>query len=288
MTAYTDMTKSDLNDLVPENLRCKNASQLKKTSKADLIDMLERRDATQAEAQALSKHPAKDAADLTDKEKHVVVALADACMDCNGAETVDDMLADNMTWSDVADIAQRTGMNQKTVKGVLGSLTKRGLVGCDEKPNGQPGTDSFLHDEGIRVAFELLAEGVEAMQSVDDKIRDAKIVKAPKTRKPRELPDRVMIEPGKPEDVRATKAGSKRHLMAEALAKGATVEELMALLSWNKDTVTSAFRTDMGALGFGVERKGGKYFLLFPKKIKRLPVTDKGVSRADALVAACK
>lgn len=92
----------------------------------------------------------------------------------------------------------------------------------------------------------------------------------PKARKPRELPDRVMVEAGKPEDVRATKAGSKRHLMAEALAKGATVEELMALLNWNKDTVTSAFRTDMRALGFGVERKAGKYFLLFPKKIKRL------------------
>lgn len=178
MTAYTDMTKSDLNDLLPENLRCKNASQLKKTSKADLIDMLERRDATRAEAKAL--------------------------------------------------------------------------------------------------------------RSVDNKIRDAKIVKAPKARKPRELPDRVMVEPGKPEEVKATKAGSKRHLMAEALAKGATVEELVKLLGWNKDTVTSAFRTDMGALGFGVERKGGKYFLLFPKKIKRLPVTDKGVSRADALVAACK
>lgn len=285
---YTDMTKTALNDLLPENLRCKNASQLKKTSKAELIDILERRDATQAEAKALSKHPAQDAmtaADLTDKEKHVVVALADACMDCNGAETVDDMLADNMTWSDVADIAQRTGMNQKTVKGVLGSLTKRGLVGCDEKPNGQPGTDSFLHDEGIRVAFELLAEGVEAMQSVDQKIRDAKIVKAPKTR---ELPDRVMVEPGKPEDVKATKAGSKRHLMAEALAKGATVEELVELLGWTKDTVSSAFRVDMGALGLGVERKGGKYYLLMPKGVKRIPAHDADTTRADALVAACK
>ena len=67
----------------------------------------------------------------------------------------------------------------------------------------------------------------------------------PKTRKPRELPDRVMIKPGKPEDVKATKAGSKRHLMAEALAKGATIEELMEELGWTKDTVSSAFRVDM-------------------------------------------
>jgi len=42
---YTDMTKTGLNDLLPENLRCKNASQLKKTSKAELIDLLERRHA---------------------------------------------------------------------------------------------------------------------------------------------------------------------------------------------------------------------------------------------------
>ncbi|MFV0360450.1 hypothetical protein, partial [Tropicimonas sp.] len=76
----------------------------------------------------------------------------------------------------------------------------------------------------------------------------------PKARKPRELPDRVMLEPGKPEDVKATKAGSKRHLMAEALAEGATIEELMETLSWNKDTVSSALRTDRGALGLGGER----------------------------------
>lgn len=110
----------------------------------------------------------------------------------------------------------------------------------------------------------------------------------PKPRKPRELPDRVMVEPGKPEDVKATKAGSKRHLMAEALAKGATIEQLMQTLGWTKDTVSSAFRVDMGALGFGVERKGGKYYLLLPKGMKRIPAHDADTTRADALVAACK
>ncbi|WP_375552592.1 hypothetical protein [Rhodophyticola porphyridii] len=110
----------------------------------------------------------------------------------------------------------------------------------------------------------------------------------PKARKPRVLADRVMIEPGKPEDVKATKAGSKRHLMAEALAKGATIEELTEMLGWNKDTVSSALRTDMGALGLGVERKAGKYYLLFPKGVKRIPAHDADTTRADALVAACK
>ena len=106
--------------------------------------------------------------------------------------------------------------------------------------------------------------------------------------KTRKLPDRVLIAPGKPEDVKATKLGSKRHLMAEALTKGATIEELMVTLGWNKDTVSSALRTDMGALGLGVERKAGKYYLILPKGMKRVPAHDADTTRADALVAACK
>lgn len=110
----------------------------------------------------------------------------------------------------------------------------------------------------------------------------------PKARKPRVLPDRVMIEPGKPEDVKATNAGSKRHLMAEALKKGATIEELMETLGWNKDTVSSALRTDMGALGLGVERKAGKYHLMLPKGVKSIPTHDADTNRATALDAACR
>lgn len=60
----------------------------------------------------------------------------------------------------------------------------------------------------------------------------------PEARKSHVIADRLMIEPGKPEDVKATKAGSEWHLMAEALSQGATIEELMATLGWNKDTVT--------------------------------------------------
>ena len=78
-----------------------------------------------------------------------------------------------------------------------------------------------------------------------------------------------MLEPGKPEDVKATKAGSKQRLMAEALAKGATIEELMETRGWNNDTVSPALRTDMGALGLGVECKARKYYLPMPKGTER-------------------
>lgn len=110
----------------------------------------------------------------------------------------------------------------------------------------------------------------------------------PKVRKPRVLADRVMIEPGKAEDVKATKAGSKRHLLAEALSTGATIEELVELLGWNRDTVSSALRTDMGALGLGVERKAGKYHLLLPKGVKRVPSHDAETKRVEPVAAAIK
>ncbi|MCA8870200.1 MAG: hypothetical protein KDA67_16230 [Rhodobacteraceae bacterium] len=120
---YNDMTKAQLNELLPENLRCKNASQLKKASKASLIEQLERRDATQAEAEALAPAPtmADEITGMTDLQKRVVVALLDAGMDINGAETVDGMRSDNMCLADVAELAKRTGLTMKQVKGVLAS-----------------------------------------------------------------------------------------------------------------------------------------------------------------------
>jgi hypothetical protein len=141
-----------------------------------------------------------------------------------------------------------------------------------------------------------LFDAMSATDALDADLRDARaddptppVPKAPrKARTPRVLDDRVLIAPGKAEDVRPTKAGSKRHLMAEALEKGATIEEMVELLGWNKDTVSSALRTDMGALGFGVERKAGRYHLLLPAGVKRIPAHDADTNRAAALVAACK
>ena len=46
---------------------------------------------------------------LTALEEAVLVAHLDAGMECNGAETLDAMRADNMTWSDVAETSKRTG-----------------------------------------------------------------------------------------------------------------------------------------------------------------------------------
>jgi hypothetical protein len=113
--------------------------------------------------------------------------------------------------------------------------------------------------------------------------------RSPKAAKPaRGLDDRIIVAPGTLDDVRAMTDGSKRHLLAQALERGATVDHLMAVTGWRKDSVTAALRLDIPACGLGVERRGGRYFLLKPAGLKRLPVKTRDVTRAAALVAACK
>ncbi len=122
--------------------------------------------------------------------------------------------------------------------------------------------------------------------SVDEKIRNAKIVKMPK---PKALEDRVITEPA--EDLKYVKAmneGSKRHLLAQALERGATLDHLMAVVGWDRNTTASALRWDMGQVGLGVERKGEKYHLIMPKGLNALPIRAKDQTRKEALVAACK
>lgn len=227
---------------------------------------------------------------LTDLEKRVLVAHLEAGIDCNGAETLDAMLSDNMTWSDVKETSQRTGLTKKQVSGVIASLSTKGLLDADvEKPNGQPGVDQVLTDKGIRIAFDLLGDGVVANQGPTPapKADSAKAEKP--ARKARVLEDRVIQKPATDlAKVRPMTDGSKRHLLAQALLRGATLEHLTEVTGWSRSTVTSALRWDMGQVGLGVERKGDKYFLIMPEGLKRLPVREATISRADALVAACK
>lgn len=235
---------------------------------------------------------------LTDLQKRVVVALLDAGIDCNGAETLDAMRSDNMTFADVAELSQRTGLTKSQVKGVLSGLS--GIVDPDvEKPNGQPGVDQVLTDFGVIVAFELMAEGVITNPGPAKAEKPAKsnVVTLPTAKKEKATPapkkrtteDRVLVQPAKDlKDVKPMTAGSKRHLICEALMRGTTMEHLAEVTGWKRDVVSSALYYDVKQVGLGVERKGGKLFLILPEGVKVLPVKDKTTSRADALVAACK
>ena len=314
MTDLNTMTKAAINALLAAPL---SASALKKTSHADLVAMFDAMPASDALDADIADAPTPEQmlrdesnhwgvdpdaeepiveptppteptlgqviANLTDLEKRVLVAHLDAGMECNGAETLDAMRADNMTWSDVAETAKRTGLTKKQVNGVLSSLSTKGLVVTDCDPvNGEGAVQQVLDDFGIIVAFELLADGTEAKAPAPA----PKPVPAPKARV---VEDRVIVAPAT--DLKMVKPvgeGSKRNLLAEALLIGATVERLQEVTGWNKSTATSALRWDVPQMGLGVERKGDKYFLLFPAGVKAIPVRSKDMTRADALVAACK
>jgi hypothetical protein len=308
MTDLNTMTKDAINALLAAPL---TASQLKKVSKAELIAMFDAMPASDAldadlrDARADETPPTDPTlgnvlANLTDLQKRVVVALLDAGIDCNGAETLDAMRADNMTYADVAELSQRTGLTKSQVKGVLSGLS--GIVDTDvEKPNGQAGVDQVLTDFGVIVAFELLADGVVANPGPAKAEKPAKtsnVVKlptpkkekaAPTPKKGRSVEDRVLVQPAKDlKDVKPMTAGSKRHLICEALLRGTTVEHLSEITGWKRDVVSSALYYDVKQVGLGVERKGGKLFLLMPEGVKKLPLRDKTTTRADALVAACR
>jgi len=309
MTDLINMTKAQINALLSSPL---SASAVKRASHADLVAMFDAMSASDAlDADLRDTHdddtpPSLDQVlddseqltptlqtvlnGLTDLEKAVLVAHLDAGMACNGAETLDAMRADNMTWSDVAETSKRTGLTKKQVSGVLASLSGKGLVVTDCDPvNGEGAVQQVLDDFGIVVAFELLADGVEATVKQAAPKQKTAPKPAPTPKKARALDDRVITQPAQDQKhVKAVTQGSKRHLLIQALEKGATISELMAATGWNKDTTTSALRWDLAQCGLGVERKGGKYFLLLPKGFTRPPILEKGQAKGEVLLAACK
>lgn len=311
-TDLTILAKTELNAMLTAPL---NASALKKIGKPDLIRMILAQEAAKAptadymqrdESNHWGVDPDKTEPTpaaptlqavldgLTAFEKAVLVAHLDAGIDCNGAATHDAMQADNMTWSDVAETSKRTGLTKKQVNGVLTSLSGKGLVVTDCDPvNGEGPVQQVLSDWGISTAFELLADGIEAKVAPAAKPTKPapapKAAPAPKPRAPRVVEDRIIVAPANDlKMVRPTGEGSKRHLLAQALLKGATIEDLMEVTGWNKSTATSALRWDVPQMGLGVECKGEKYFLILPQGVKAIPVRAKDMIFTSAHLDRCR
>jgi len=130
----------------------------------------------------------------------------------------------------------------------------------------------------------LLADGVEAKAKQTAPKQKAAPKPAPAPKKARVLDDRIITQPAHDQKhVKAVTQGSKRHLLIQALEKGATIDDLMAATGWGKDTVTAALRWDCAQVGMGVERKGGKYYLMLPKGFTKPAIVEKGQARVDAL-----
>lgn len=218
-------------------------------------------------------------AKMTPLEKAVTVAHLDAGMDCNGAETLDAMLSDNMTFADVAEIAQRTGLTKKQVQGVIASLSSKGILSVgNEKPNGQPGVDQVLTDWGVTIAFDLLAEGIDAKVMIKPATKKAKskasnVVAMSTAKKVRALEDRVLVAPTTDlSNVRPIREGTKRHAMVQALLKGCTLDQLAEATGWRRDVASSALYVDLKAAGLGVRRENGILHLILPEGSNVVPL----------------
>lgn len=73
-------------------------------------------------------------------------------------DTAEDNKADNACYTDVADAAMETGKTVKSVRGIMGSLAKKGLITHEE--GGETGEDDIqcLTDAGIDVVFQIMEE----------------------------------------------------------------------------------------------------------------------------------
>ena len=65
---------------------------------------------------------------LTELEKKVLVHMINEGCDCNGATTMEHVIEDNMTYTDVSSAAADTSLSRSQVKGVMSSLLKKGLI----------------------------------------------------------------------------------------------------------------------------------------------------------------
>ncbi|MCB6177534.1 DUF3489 domain-containing protein [Rhodobacter sp. Har01] len=293
MTDLINMTKAQVNALLASPL---TASQLKKTSHADLVAMFDAMPATDAldadlrDAHADDTPPTDDKTllktlrDLTIPEGHLLSAFAHCENNVtNGAPKSAKVAADLATW--VWLDARKVGdMTTAQKKGVLSSLVKKGLLVITPDAEGDLLGWTLL---GFDVVQALLEEPLPAMPTA--KKQKAAPAPSPAPKKARVLDDRIITQPAQDQKhIKAVTQGSKRHLLIEALAKGATIDDLMTATGWNKDTVTSALRWDLSQAGLGCERKGGKYFLLLPKGFTRPAIVEKGQAKGAVLLAACK
>lgn len=87
---------------------------------------------------------------FTEMEKRVLKAhFAEANYGC-GAETMEDLINDNYSYADVKDLSKRTGYTINQVKGVVGSLCKKGAI----YPEGEDDYDLLIIDPDFMAEFD--------------------------------------------------------------------------------------------------------------------------------------
>lgn len=269
----TDMT--DINILTKNELAAiiggMTPSQIKKAAHADLVQRA-------ADMRGTPTDPVLDNSSfltpteddvlavlksLTVPEQHLLVAFAH-CENTvvNAAPKQATGPADLTTWVWLED--RKVGdMTTPQKKGVLSSLVKKHLINVTPDSDGDMLGWSLL---GFNVVQSLLGE---ELPTIEKKQR----AKPSTTRKGNE--DRILVHPtDDATKISPVRAGTKRHLMAVALARGTTLEHLSEITGWRRDVVSSALYTDFKAAGLGIERKAGKLHLILPEGVTELPVRN--------------
>lgn len=82
------------------------------------------------------------------------------------------------------------------------------------------------------------------------------------TKKTRLVGDGLLFAPR--DDQKTPRAGSKRETIIDLLRAptGTTIEAISVATGWSRDVAQSAIFGDVKALGYGVERKSGRLFLV--------------------------
>lgn len=94
---------------------------------------------------------------LTDKEKQMLAAFIEEGVECNGAETIEELKNDNMTCMSASDLKSVLGWSKQSIGGVMGSLSEKGLIAdSGDSSRGAKDTDWYATDKGIDIGWEFL------------------------------------------------------------------------------------------------------------------------------------
>jgi len=89
--------------------------------------------------------------ELTNKEMFALRHIVANALENIGGETPADLLDDNYSWFDAEDLANRAVITVNQAKGLIASLTVKGLVGAEES-SADSDVNNYLTDEAIKFA----------------------------------------------------------------------------------------------------------------------------------------
>ena len=105
---------------------------------------------------------------LTELEKTVLSVSREVGEESCGVSSAEDMIDQNMSWTELIDFTERTSLSVEVIKGVLGSLEKKGLIETGHKNPETGAPQQVLTDKGIEAAYEAAKAASDLGAAVDE------------------------------------------------------------------------------------------------------------------------